>query len=190
MNTEIIAILDRSGSMSRLQASAIAGYNEFIDGQRDVPGECRVSLVIFDHAIDRPYSNMLINSVPRLDSSVFYARGNTALYDAIGSTLDREGKRIATEGWADKVIVAILTDGAENGSRQYRADQVRSMISHAQEHGWGFVFLAANQDAFVAGANLGIAREHTYNFAASAEGTRAAYANMSASTTAMRGTTF
>ena len=188
MNTEILVITDRSGSMASIQSSAVAGFNAFINEQRSVPGEARVTHVLFDDKYELEYQAKPLSQVPVMTR--LGPRGMTALNDAIGRTMDEQGQRIRAEGWAQKVIVVIITDGGENSSRRYTTSTIHSMISHAQEHGWAFVFVAANQDAFATGAALGIARDHTYNFAANAAGTQSAYATMSAATRSLRGTTF
>lgn len=188
MNTEILCINDRSGSMSSIERAAVQGFNAFIDEQRSVPGEARVSLVMFDDQYELKYQAKPLQQVPYLES--LEPRGWTALYDAIGRTMEEQGRRIAAEKWADKVIVVIVTDGAENKSRIYRQPQIKTMIEHAQENGWAFVFLAANIDAFATGASLGIARDYTYSFAANAAGTAQGYATMSTATRSLRGTTF
>lgn len=188
MNVEILSILDTSGSMAGLATASRNGYNEFIQEQKTLPGLARVSLAFFDSAVRPQYVARYITEVSPLLS--YPSSGMTAMYDAIGQTMDREGARIAREGWADKVIVCILTDGEENNSREYSAARIKQMIEHAQSANWHFVFLAANQDAFMAGGKIGIAAQHTYSFNASAAGTQAAYASISNATRSIRGTTF
>ena len=105
----------------------------------------------------------------------------------IGRALNEQGQRIKGENWAEKVIVCILTDGQENSSSEFTRDQIKTMIEHAEKHGWSFVFLAANQDAFATGAQIGIAAAHTASFDATGKGTQAAYATMSDTTRSLRG---
>lgn len=188
MNVEIISILDISGSMSSIARPSLQGYNSFICEQKSIPGEARVSLVFFDNLVQTQYSGRPIEQVSLLDT--YPIRDSTALNDALGMTITEQSRRIDAEGWADKVIVCVLTDGHENASRRYTAPQVHSMVSAKREQGWEFVFLAANQDAFATGRQYGFSQDHTYNFAASADGTSTAYASMSASTRSLRGTTF
>lgn len=188
MKVEIIAITDRSGSMANIRDAAISGYNAFLDEQCTVPGEARVSHFLFDDRYETLHEAKDISNAVRLSPFNFVPRDYTALYDAIGKTLMTEGERIAKESWADKVIVTILTDGQENASKEYTAARVKEMIEHASKHNWHFVFLAANQDAFATGAQMGISRATTMNFAADAVGTQSAYRSMSSTTTSLRTT--
>lgn len=186
MNTEIIAIIDRSGSMGSIASDAIGGFNTFLKDQQSVPGEGRMSLVLFDHEYQELYFGKPLAAAAPLTSATFVPRGSTALLDAIGRALNDHGARIAKEGWAQKVIVCILTDGMENASQEYKADKIKEMVKHAEAHGWSFVYLAANQDAFATGAMYGINAAHTMAFAANAAGTQSAYASMSATTRSLR----
>ena len=188
MKSEIIAILDRSGSMASIVADAIGGFNTFLADQKSVPGEARMTTILFDDQYDVLYSGKPLPEAEPLNSKTFVPRGGTALLDAIGKTLNVQGARIKTDGWADKVIVCILTDGGENQSREFTRDQIKTMVQHAEGHGWSFVFLAANQDAFAAGASYGISAAHTMAFAANSIGTQSAYASMSATTRSLRST--
>lgn len=192
MKTEIICIVDRSGSMSSMRNDAIGGYNTFIKDQQNVPGEARVTFTQFDDRYDIVYNAKPLADVPQLDDNTFVPRGSTALLDAIGRTLNEQGKRIADEKWADKVIVVIITDGGENASREYTREQVNEMTKHAQEKAeWSFIYLGANQDAIQVATNLGINTRSmnnlVNNFAATGEGMRATYASTSASVANLRG---
>jgi uncharacterized protein YegL len=186
MKTEIIAILDRSGSMHSIVKDAIGGFNAFLDEQRKVPGEARISVVLFDHDCETVCSAQPIGEAKHLTAETYVPRGNTALLDAIGRAMNEHGKRIADEKWADNVIVCILTDGHENASREYRADAIKPMIEHAEKNGWAFVYLGANQDAFAVASAYGIQAGRTFAFAANAAGTKSAYATMSAATRSLR----
>lgn len=186
MKAEIIVITDRSGSMESIATEVIGGYNNFIDEQRQVAGEARVTFTQFDDRYEVVYAGKPINKVPRLDDSTFVPRGMTALLDAIGKTLEAQGARIAAEKWADLVIVCILTDGRENASQEFSAKRVREMTSHAELHGWKFVYLGANQDSFRVARRLGIRNGIVQNYTANAAGTRAAYALTSRSIRSLR----
>lgn len=187
MNTEIIAIIDTSGSMHNIAHEASQGFNQFVAEQREVPGEARLSLYTFNSVVKKVHEGVHLASVPafRLVPS-----GMTAMFDGIGQAMEEQGRRIARENWADKVVVCILTDGEENSSRRFTQSRINEMIQHAQAHDWGFVFLAANQDAFAAGKRIGVAAQHTYAFQANAAGATAAYSTMSHATRSLRGTTF
>lgn len=189
MNTEIICIIDRSRSMLSLRHDVVDGFNHFLNEQKALPGEARVTLVLFNGAMLVPFAAKLLTDCPKLTQEQYAPIGSTALFDAIGFTLEQHGKRIATEGWAQQVVVNIITDGYENASTTYSLDQVRAMIEHAQEMGgWLFLFQAANQDAFEAGTTYGISGATTANFTASSAGMQQAYGNTSATVATMRAT--
>jgi hypothetical protein len=183
MKTEIICITDRSGSMYKIRTDANGGFDKFIEDQKKIPGECRVSQVMFDNEITAPYTGIPLADVPPLD---LQPRGATALHDAIGRTLNTHGRRIKDEAWAELVIVVIITDGHENASVEYSQHQIKNMIKHAEGNGWKFVFLAANQDAFATGAGMGISGQHTRSFVADKVGTQSAYADTSAMVGSLR----
>lgn len=176
MKTEILVITDRSGSMATIAKDVIGGYNTFIEDQRKVPGEARVTFTQFDTEYEVVYAGKPLADVPKLDSQTFVPRGGTALLDAIGRTLNEQGQRIAADKWAELVIVCILTDGEENSSREFTRDQVKSMTSHAETNGWKFVYLGANQDSFSVARDLGMKNAFTANYAANAAGAQSAYA--------------
>ena len=167
MRVEIIDITDRSGSMQDIRNDIIGGFNALIEDQKKLPGEARLTYVQFDHEYHLQYAAKNIQTVEPLTLDGYIPTGTTALLDGIGRTLDEQGKRIAAEKWADKVIVCIRTDGFENASRDYKLDRVKEMIKHAQEHGWTFIFSGADIDAFAAGANLGISGQHTRGYSKS-----------------------
>lgn len=182
-NTEIIIITDRSGSMHSIKNDCIGGCNAFIEDQRKEPGNCRVTSVIFDSVVETQYEGVPIADVPKFKLE---PRGSTALFDAIGTTLETQGKRITAEGWAHLVIVVIITDGFNNASTMFTAERINEMITHAQDHEWKFVFLAANQDAFASGATLGINAASTMGYAATSEGTRSVYSTASTMSSSFR----
>jgi Mg-chelatase subunit ChlD len=188
MKVEIACIIDRSASMGKIRGSAVAGFNEFLNGQKAIPGEAKVSLALFDHEYLLPFDAVDIKSVPELTMETYVPRGNTAMYDAIGRMVTDIGMRLdLTQEKPDKVLVVILTDGEENASSRYSKEQIAEMIKHQEEkYSWEFIFLAANQDAFAAGRALNIKMANTQNFLATAEGTRGAYANASKSVSAYR----
>lgn len=190
MKCEIICIIDRSGSMNVIVDDAIGGFNTFLNEQKLVEGEASLTFVQFDTEYEVIHENRPLNDVPELTTETYKPRGGTALLDAVGKTIDDVGKRLSNteeKNRPDKVIVAILTDGAENSSNKYTLEGVKSRIKHQKEkYQWEFIFLAANQDAFAAGANLGIAAVDTFAFAATGTGIRKGYANMSRGTTAYR----
>lgn len=187
MNTEIIAIIDRSGSMESIRADAIGGFNAFLAEQKAHPGIARMTTVLFDDQYEKLYEGKPIGVTEPLTKETFVPRGITALNDAIGRTLSEQRARIEKENWANKVIVCILTDGHENASREFSALTIKNQIEEAKKRDWHFVFLAANQDAFATGAKYGFDSNTTFNFVATGAGTREAYGLMSASVGSIRG---
>ncbi len=186
MKTEIIVITDRSGSMATTATDVIGGYNTFIKEQREVAGEAKVTFTQFDNVYEVVYAGKPLADVPALDDKTYMPRGTTALLDAIGRTLNEQGARIAAEQWAELVIVCILTDGEENASIEYSADRIRAMTSHAEQRGWKFVYLGANQDSFDVTKGLGLRGAIVQNYVNDAAGTRDAHLAMSGSVRGLR----
>lgn len=188
--TEIAFVLDRSGSMNPIAADAIGGFNTFLASQQALPGEARLTLVLFDHEYLVVHDNVAIRQVPPLDAKTFVPRGMTALLDAVGRTIDDVGVRLAAtpeEQRPAKVIVAILTDGQENASRDYTFAKVAGMIKHQQEkYSWEFLFLAANQDAIAAAGALSIGAKDAIAFQATGQGIRNANAQLNERVTLSR----
>lgn len=160
-HTEIVCIIDRSGSMLSLRESAIAGFNQFLASQQRLPGTASLSLILFNHLYDHVYSNVSLDAIQPLTSFAYAPNGNTALLDAVGMTIDSVGRRLAMTPEPErpeKVLVCILTDGLENSSRHYQRQQVKSMIEHQREkYSWEFVYLAAGKDVFDEAQDFGIA---------------------------------
>lgn len=182
--SELIFVLDRSGSMSFIADDAIGGFNAFLESQKKIPGEAKLSLVLFDHEYQMIYNGVDIQKVEPLDDKTYIARGTTALCDAIGRTIDDVGKRLSEtpeEERPSKVLVAILTDGLENASHDYERAKINYMITHQTEkYSWQFLFLAANQDAITEGLSLGIGATNSMNFCCdTAEGNAYAYNTLS-----------
>lgn len=176
MNTEIIVITDRSGSMHTIADDVIGGYNNFIEEQRKVPGEARVTYVQFDHLYECVYEGKPLSAVPKLDVKTFQPRGSTALFDAVGRTLAEQRLRLLSDPWADLVVVCILTDGHENSSREYTRQSVQQLTAEAETKGWKFVYLGANQDAFAVSKDLGMRKSSARTFKPDEEGVREVYA--------------
>jgi hypothetical protein len=189
--TEIACVVDRSGSMQHIASDAIGGFNSFLKAQKEHPGEARLTLVLFDHEYQVLHTGVDIRLVPPLDTSTYVPRGTTALLDAIGRTIDDVGVRLGgmpESERPDKVIMAILTDGLENASKDYTYERVSEMIRHQSgKYNWEFVFLAANQDAMASAARISIAAQDAYSFAATGEGVQVAYATLSSEVSRRRG---
>src|SRR5690606_5309014 len=144
--------------MYDIRREAIGGFNAFVAAQRTEPGTAELSLVLFDHEYALVLENVDIQNVPRLDEVTYQPRGTTALLDAIGTSVDTLGKRLAglpEERRPEQVIVAILTDGLENASQRYTSERIANMIQHQREkYSWDFIFLGANQDAILTAQKL------------------------------------
>lgn len=147
--TEIACVIDRSGSMQSMADDAIGGFNAFLQAQRQQPGQTRLTLVLFDHEYLKPYERLDIRDILPLTGETYVPRGNTALLDAIGRTIDDLGQRLAATPEPERpgqVLIAILTDGYENASTRYSQRKIAKMIEHQrQKYGWEFTFLAADE---------------------------------------------
>lgn len=186
--TEIVFIIDRSGSMQTIADDMRGGFANFVDEQRKLPGECRVTLARFDTEYELLYQNKPIADVGPL---VLQPRGGTALLDAIGRTINEVGLRLATTDEGErpsKIVVVVITDGYENASREYSRTQIHCMVKVQREkYAWEFVFMGANQDAVAVGADLGVSSDTALTYKANTRGVRAATAVLSARVAAYRG---
>ena len=188
--TEIISIVDRSGSMQSILDDAIGGFNTFLAAQQRQPGEAKLSLILFDHEYQVVHQAVDIQQVEPLNQDTYVPRGSTALLDAVGKTIDAVGERLAATPESERpsqVIISILTDGYENASQTYSKPKVAEMIKHQTEkYSWAFEFQAANMDAFAAAKELSIAQDHVVQFEATGEGVREAFVQQSQRISAMR----
>jgi hypothetical protein len=181
--TDIICILDRSGSMETIKTDVLGGFNSFLEQQKQVEGDARISVVLFDNEYNMLYENIDIKKAQSLTTETYVPRATTALYDSVGITLDRYIDMLSNtpfEKRADKVLCVIATDGLENASRKYSQQQIKEMIEEMRnEFHWEFIFLAANQDAMLTATSMGISAGNSLNFAYSGDGVKAAYSTMS-----------
>ena len=188
--TEIAFILDRSGSMAPVTEAAITGFNVFLRDQQKTEGQARLTLVLFDNEYLVPLDCIPVQEAVALDTTTYVPRGSTALLDAIGTTIDRIGARIAAMPEPDRpgqVIVAILTDGYENSSEKFTwKDISHKILEQTNTYKWQFLFLGANQDAIATAANLSIAAENASTYVGDTGGTYSSQKAMSRKTTAMR----
>ncbi len=179
--TEIVCILDRSGSMDSIITDAIGGFNKFLKDQKELEGEAKLTLVLFDDEYDIIHNGIDIQSVPELTSETYVPRGWTALYDAIGKTIKTVGERLQKtieEERPGKVIFVILTDGYENKSTEFNGDKIKEMIEHQKEkYSWMFVFLGANLNADITAKSMGIS--NAIQFASNGFSQDLAYKNVS-----------
>ena len=185
--TELVFILDRSGSMSGLESDTIGGFNGMIAQHRSEGGDVLVSTVLFDHEHEVVHDRVRIADVPALTSKEYYTRGCTALLDAMGDAIHHiknVHKYARPEDRPARTMFIITTDGMENSSTRYTADQVRAMVKQQEEAGWEFVFLGANIDAVEVAGGLGIRPEFAAEFACDAAGVRENFASLGAMTCA------
>lgn len=178
-STELVVILDRSGSMQRLAEDTIGGFNSLIENQRKLEGKCTVTTVLFDNKVEILYQGKNIKEVPTLTSKEYFARGSTALLDAIGITINETNSRISSmkeEEKPNKVLVAITTDGLENSSNEYSYSSIKSLIEEKKKKlGWDFIFLGANIDAIGEANKFGIERDMAMNIKATKVGQKYAF---------------
>ncbi len=172
--TELVCILDRSGSMGGLETDTIGGFNAMLDKQRKLPGELNVTAVLFDHAYEMLYSHRDIRKISPMTGDDYYVRGSTAMLDAIGFAMDQMKNDIREMPKAerpDDVIFFITTDGYENASTRFSYEDIKRKISTAKEkYGWTFIFSAANIDEKKIARELDIDEDHVYAFAPTGAG--------------------
>ena len=177
--TELVFILDRSGSMAGLEDDTIGGFNAMIQKQKGEPGEAVVSTVLFDNENEVIHDRVDIQKVEPMTRKAYYVRGCTALLDAVGGAIHHIGnvhKYAREEDRPEKTLFVITTDGMENASRKYSYDRLRAMIRRQQEkYGWEFIFLGANIDAAKEAARFGICEDRAVNYHADHEGTAVIY---------------
>lgn len=177
--TELVFILDRSGSMAGLEQDTIGGFNAMIEKQRKEPGETVISTVLFDNETEVIHDHIPLDRVPRLTEKEYYVRGCTALLDAVGGAIHHIGnvhKYAREEDRPEKALFVITTDGMENASRRYTYDKVKAMIERQREkYGWEFLFLGANIDAAREAARFGIRADCAADYHADSIGTEAVY---------------
>jgi len=173
--TELVFILDRSGSMAGLESDTIGGFNAMLEKQKNEPGEAVVTTVLFDDRYELLHDRIDIKGVSPITQKEYYVRGSTALLDAIGKTISKTAHaqmNTSKEYRADKVLFVITTDGLENASREYTYDKVRNLVERQKkEYGWEFIFLGANIDAIAAAASFGISADRAANFIPDSRGT-------------------
>ena len=177
--TELVMILDRSGSMCGLEADTIGGYNSMLARQRELEGEVLVSTVLFDDQIDVIYDRADIRKIEPMTDKQYYVRGCTALLDAVGEAIHHIGnvhKYAREEDVPEKTLFIITTDGMENASRMYSYDKVRRMVEHEKEkYHWEFLFLGANIDAIQVAGRFGINSSRAVNYENDGAGTQLNY---------------
>ena len=181
--TELVFILDRSGSMSGLESDTIGGFNSMIKKQRHEEGECLVSTVLFDDESEVLHDRVKLADIPEMTDKDYTVRGCTALIDAIGGAIHHIGnihKYARPDDVPAHTMFIITTDGEENASHRYTADRVKKMIERQKEkYGWEFLFIGANIDAVETAGRYGIAPDRAVNYHADQKGTQVLYENLS-----------
>jgi Mg-chelatase subunit ChlD len=186
--TEIIVLLDRSGSMATIQNDMVHGFATFVAAQRAVPGRCLLTLTQFDsQGIDTVYEATPVADVPAL---VLDPRGSTPLLDAMGRTVTRAAERLGKlpkSRRPDRVLFLVVTDGEENASHEFTRDQIKKLVAQRErEDGWAFSFLGANVDAFAEAGGLGMSGHGAMNYVADRQGVDLAFLDLSVAASAYR----
>lgn len=175
--TEIIFLLDRSGSMAGLEGDTIGGFNAFIEKQNKLPGRTMLTTVLFDNQYEVLWDGIDAAEI-KLTEKNYFVRGSTALLDAVGKTIVNVRRRLTGKNGASahRVIFVITTDGMENSSREFTHKKVKELIHHQREHhDWEFIFMGANMDAVQEAEDIGISRESAHHFEASHTGVEMMY---------------
>lgn len=180
--TELVFILDKSGSMGGLEKDTIGGFNSMLKKQKEEQGECRVTTVLFDNRYTLLHDRIDIQAVSPMTDKEYSVGGSTALLDAMGKTIVKIAavqRNTAEEYRAEKVIFIIITDGEENSSREFTASEVRKLIRQQKEENcWEFLFLGANIDAVETAGRFGISADKAVDYVPDREGTALNYAVM------------
>lgn len=188
--TELVFILDKSGSMAGLEADTIGGFNSMLAKQQAVEGECYITTVLFDNNYRLLHDRIDIRAVSPITEKEYQVGGSTALLDAIGRTIHKIAnaqKHTAEDYRAEKVLFVIITDGEENSSREYSAEIIKKLIEQQKkEYGWEFIFLGANIDAIAVADRFGISEDRAANFHADSNGTLLNFAVISEAVSELR----
>ncbi len=178
--TELVFILDRSGSMMGLEADTIGGFNAMIQRQRRQKGRALVSTVLFDHVSQVLHDRVDLKDIRPMTGKQYFVRGNTALLDALGDAIghiSRVHRYAQRQDRPQHTVFVVTTDGLENASRRYGVQQVRRLVRRQKEqYGWEFLFLGANMDAIQTAGRLGISPDRAANYCPDAPGVRLNYA--------------
>ena len=181
--TEIIYILDRSGSMGGLEADTIGGFNSMMDKQKKTGEKAVVSTVLFDDVCEVIHDRVPIEKIEKMTDKQYYVRGCTALLDAVGGAIHHIGnvhKHAREEDRPEKTIVVITTDGMENASCKYSREKIEKMVKRQQKkYGWEFIFIGANIDAYAEAQKYGIRKDRAVNYVCDDVGTANVYAGVS-----------
>ena len=180
--TELVFILDRSGSMAGLEGDTVGGFNSMLRKQKAQPGKAYVTTVLFDHLTETVHDRLPIAEVPELTEKDYFVRGSTALLDAVGKAVEHISSihhYARPEDVPAKTMFVITTDGMENASREYSYDRLKALIEEKKALGWEFIFLGANIDAAKEAARFGIAADRAVRFKSDSQGTALNYSVIS-----------
>lgn len=170
--TEIVCILDRSGSMSFIKDDVIGGFNSFVKEQQKLGDDATMTLILFDNNYDVVYSDKNIDCVKKLTDDTYVPRGTTALYDAVGRAINEVKSRMKC-GKPGRVLFSIITDGYENASREYNKCQITNLIKECKcKYDWEFIYLSASLTAFKDSDAIGIGKSQTFQFSQTSNGYR------------------
>lgn len=190
MKCEIVCVIDKSGSMEPKRNDAIGGFNSFLEQQKQIPGEAKITVALFDHGYKLIEEGTSIQNCKPLTKSTYVPDGSTALLDAVGSTIDRVGERLhntAKEQRPDKVIFVILTDGEENASHSYTRKSVQDKIKHQTDvYKWEFIYLGQSDEAWTDAESIGIKMSNYMQTPATAAGVTDSYISSSNFVTNLR----
>lgn len=190
--TELVFILDKSGSMAGLERDTIGGFNGMLEKQRGIEGGCRITTVLFDHRYALLHDRIDIRAVSPMTAEQYQVGGSTALLDAVGRTIEKlvsVQRNTAAAYRADNVMFVIITDGEENSSREYSPYRVKRMIEYEKEaYGWEFVFLGANIDAVATAGRFGISADRAVDSVPDSAGTELNFQMMGEAVAAFRAT--
>lgn len=188
--TELVFVLDKSGSMCGLESDTIGGYNSMLEKQKAVDNECYITTVLFDNSYELLHDRIDIKAVSPITEKEYYAGGSTALLDAVGKTINKIGnaqKHTTDDYRAEKVIFTIITDGMENSSCEFTAEKIRQMIDHQKTlYGWEFIFLGANIDAVETAGHFGIKADRAQNYHADSMGIKLSFQTLNDTFTSYR----
>ena len=173
--TEIICVIDRSGSMETIIDDAVGGFNSFLADQRALPDEAYLTLMRFDTEYEVVFESVPIKEMKDITRETIKPRGSTALWDAIGMTLESAQNRLRHVTPERKVLIVIVTDGQDNASHTYADLRVKELVAEAKKDAWEFLFLGANMYAFAIGKGIGLGVADTVQYDASARGIQTAY---------------
>ena len=189
-STELVFILDRSGSMAGLESDTIGGFNAMIKKQKKIDGECYVSTILFDNESEFLHDRIRLEDIPKMTDNDYTVRGCTALIDALGGAIEhieKIHKYAREEDVPSHTMFVITTDGQENASHKYTSKKVKKMIERKKEkNGWEFLFIGANIDAVETAANYGISGDRAVNYHADSKGTQVVYEAVASAVTRAR----